>query len=163
MLSAIATLATLFVGLAAAFIGWQQWLVASNKLRLELFDRRYRVYVAAKNFLWAVQRRGDLDDSLLFEFNAGVSDAAFFFDSDVVGYLVELRKRAVDLQMHSKLLNPLPAGEERSRHAQAVCDQSIWLGEQFPVLEARFMPYLGFAHIKLELFPFQHRLNQAGD
>jgi hypothetical protein len=42
------SIATLFLSVAVAVIAWQQWRVADNKLRLDLFDRRYKVYDALR-------------------------------------------------------------------------------------------------------------------
>jgi hypothetical protein len=33
---------TLVVGISVAVVAWLQWRVALNKLRLDLFDRRYK-------------------------------------------------------------------------------------------------------------------------
>jgi len=51
MTSLLSPIATLIVGLAVAIIAWQQWRVAKDKLRLDLFDRRYKVFEATRTFL----------------------------------------------------------------------------------------------------------------
>jgi hypothetical protein len=45
------SIATLFLSIAVAIIAALQWRVAHNKLRLDLFDRRYQVYDATRKFL----------------------------------------------------------------------------------------------------------------
>ena len=144
----LAPIATLIVGLAVAFIAWQQWQLARNKLRLDLFDRRYKVYDATRKFLSVILGKADFLDSQLFEFYAGTSDAEFLFESDVVDYLAELRKRAIDMRTHQHVFDPLPVGEERSRHVQAAHDQLLWLSEQITAQKSVFAPYLSFAKIK---------------
>jgi hypothetical protein len=42
------SIATLFLSVAVAVITWQHWRVADNKLRLDLFDWRYKVYDALR-------------------------------------------------------------------------------------------------------------------
>ena len=93
-------------------------------------------------------RDAKFDASDLFEFDAGTSDAAFLFDGDVVEYLTQLRTRSLDMRRHQKLYEPLPVGDERSRHVQAEHDQLLWLGDQITAMKAVFIPCLGFAHIK---------------
>ena len=144
----LAPIATLIVGLAVAFIAWQQWQLARNKLRLDLFDRRYKVYDATRKFLSVILGKADFLDSQLFEFYAGTCDAEFLFESDVVHYLAELRKRAIDMRTHQHVFDPLPVGEERSRHVQAAHDQLLWLSEQITAQKSVFAPYLSFAKIK---------------
>lgn len=144
----LAPSATLIVGLSVAFIAWQQWQVARSKLRLDLFDRRYKVFEATRKFLAVVLRDARFEDSHLFEFYAGTSDAEFLFGSEVVDYLTEIRKRALDMRTHQKVYEPLPVGPERSRHVQAEHDQLVWLGDQLTAMSKSFRPYLGFSHAK---------------
>ena len=44
----------LVVAISVAVVAWLQWWVALNKLRLDLFHRRYRVYEATRKFLAAI-------------------------------------------------------------------------------------------------------------
>lgn len=143
-----APIATLIVGFAVAFIAWQQWQLARSKLRLDLFDRRYNVYDATRKFVAGIVSEATFSDAQLFAFYAGTSDAEFLFGSDVVAYLAALRKRTIDMRMHQKLYQPLPVGEERSRHVQAENDQLLWIGEQLTAMTKTFTPYLGFSHVK---------------
>ena len=62
----LAPAATLIVGLSVAFIAWQQWQLARNKLRLDLFDRRYKVFEATRRFLAVILRDARFEDSQLF-------------------------------------------------------------------------------------------------
>jgi hypothetical protein len=141
-------IATMLVGFAVGFIAWQQWQISRNKLRLDLFGRRYMVYDATRKFLAVIVQSSRFDNSQLFEFYAGTSDAEFLFDADVVDYLAQIRKRALNMRTHQKVYEPLPIGDERSRHVKAEDDQLLWLCEQITAMKTVFTPYLGFAHIK---------------
>jgi 4-amino-4-deoxy-L-arabinose transferase-like glycosyltransferase len=144
---------TLVLGVAVAIIAWLQWWVALNKLRLDLFDRRYKVYDATRKFLAQIFRHATFDDSQLFEFYAGTSDAEFLFGVDVLEYLTQIRERAVDMRTAMQLFEPLPVGVERSRHVQAHHDQLSWLNQQITAMTSVFAPYLGFANIRLRVMP----------
>jgi len=124
-------IATLLIGCLIGSIAWQQWQVARSKLRLDLFDRRYKVFDATRKFLAVILREARFEGSHLFEFFAGTSDAEFLFDSDIVDYLAQIRTRALNMRTHQKVYEPLPAGDERSRHVQAEHDQLLWLGVMF--------------------------------
>ena len=65
----------------------------SRKLRLDLFDRRYKVF----------------DGSQLFEFSAATLAVEFLFDADVVGFLDEMKKQALNLRLTQKRLESLPS------------------------------------------------------
>jgi hypothetical protein len=134
-------------------IAWQQWRVAENKLRLDLFDRRYKVYDATKKFLAVIIREATSTDSQLFEFNVGTSDAEFLFEADLVAYLAQIRKRALHMRTAQQLFEPLPVGDERSRHVQAAHDDLSWLSDQITAMTKAFTPYLGFANVRLRVMP----------
>lgn len=51
------------------YIAWQQWKTEQNKLRLDLFDRRFLVFQALRDFMSEVRSRGRVSDRSLFEFN----------------------------------------------------------------------------------------------
>ena len=138
------SLATLAVACAVAYVAWKQWRLARHRFRLDLFDRRYKVYDATKKFLLL----GQFDDPHLFEFNAGTADAEFLFDDRITEFLAEVRKRAVNVLTHEKVFEHMPVGDERSRHVQAAHESRLWLVEQTTEMTKVFMPYLSFSHIK---------------
>ncbi len=143
------SIATLFLSVAVVSIALLQWRVAENKLRLDLFDRRYKVYNATRKFLAMIVRDATFTDSQLFEFYGDTSDTEFLFRSEVVDYLAQIRKRALDMRLHQTLFEPLPVGAERSGHVQAHHDQLSWLSDQLTDMTSVFIPYLGFANVRL--------------
>jgi hypothetical protein len=146
-LAALAQLGTLIIGVAVVVIAWQQRQIARNKLRLDLFDRRYKIYDATRKFLGTILREATFTDAELFEFYAGTSDTEFLFGSDIVDYLEQIRKRALDMRLHQELFEPMPVGDERSRHVQANHDELLWLTHQTKDITKVFLPYIGFSHI----------------
>lgn len=150
--SILGPLATMLVGISIAFIAWQQWQVARAKLRLDLFDRRYKIYDSTRKFVALTMRDANFSDSQLFEFFAGTSDAAFLFDADVFDYLKQIGKRAVDMRIHHHACQNVPMSDERSRHVQETHNQLLWLSEQLTAMTKIFTPYLGFSNIKGNLF-----------
>jgi hypothetical protein len=142
--------ATLVVGLGVIFIAWQQWKVAHAKLRLDLFDRRYKVYEATRYFLAGLLSCPTFSDSQLFTFYAGTSDVEFLFDSKVVDYLSQIRNRAIDMRLQNELFRGLPDGPERSAKIEAAHQHSLWLCEQLTskTLTKTFAPHLGFSNIR---------------
>jgi hypothetical protein len=144
---------TLVLALSVAIVAWLQWWVALNKLRLDLFDRRYKVYDATRKFLAAILQEAKFTQSELFEFFAGTSDAEFLFGADVVEHLAQIRNRAIDLRKAQTLLEHGSVGDERSRCAQAEHDELSWLNDQITAISKTFAAYLGFANVKLKVWP----------
>jgi hypothetical protein len=152
LVSILVPVATLIVGVAVAFIAWQQWQIASNKLRLDLFDRRYKIYDATRKFLEVIMRDAKFEDSQLFEFYAGTSDAKFFFDDDVVDYLSQIRERALKMRTPQGFVEDMPRSELRRYSEPTAHDQLLWLCEQITAMTTVFAPYLDFSRIKLSAF-----------
>jgi hypothetical protein len=123
--------ATLFLSIAVVVIAALQWRIAANKLRLDLFDRRYKVYEATLAFLRASVRDTARIDQLLIEFNYETSNAEFLFEADVVNYLHQIRERARD-------------------------DDILWLSDPQRVTEITniFARYLRFGNVRSRLVPF---------
>jgi hypothetical protein len=146
---------TLFLSLTVVIIAVLQWRVADNKLRLDLFDRRYKVYDATRNFVAVIIKEATFTDSQLVDFNIGTSDAKFLFGPDIEAYLAEIRKRAVHMRTtHQLLEKPQPSDDELSRRTRAEYDDLLWLCDQITAMTKTFAPYLGFANIKSRIVPF---------
>ena len=149
------SIATLFLSVAVLVIATLQWRVADNKLRLDLFDRRYKVYDTTRKFLSVIIREATFTNPDLFEFNAGTSDAQFLFKPDVAEYLAEIRSQALHLRTTRELLKkPRITDDELARLAQAENKDLKWLGDQITAMTKVFAPYLGFANVRSRVMPF---------
>jgi hypothetical protein len=87
-------IATFFLSVAVGTVPWLQWRVARNKLRLDLFDRRYKVYEATVRFVRVSVQDFTHIDQHLSAFNDETSNAEFLFDTDAVNCLEQIRQRA---------------------------------------------------------------------
>ena len=144
----VVSIVPLFLSLAIViFAGLQCW-ISSNKLRLDLFDRRYKVYDAAKKFLnLTFQETNELTD--LAEFNIAVADAEFLFESDVLNYLKQLRENAAHLRTTRTLLERPRSltDDELKKRAKAKEEDINRLISELNEMTKVFSRYLGFAHI----------------
>jgi hypothetical protein len=148
--SCLAAIATILIAGFVAYIAWQQWRVAKHKLRLDLFDRRYKVFEATRKFLVDIARESTFSNKQLFMFHAGTSDAKFLFDDAVADYLEEIRKRASMMRAQREIYTPLPVGDERTASIQIETDHFSWLADQLmdSNIAKIFTPYLDFSLVK---------------
>jgi hypothetical protein len=118
--------ATFFLSVAVGIVAWLQWRVARNKIRLDLFDRRYKVYEATVRFLRVSVQDFAHIDLHLSVFNDETSNAEFLFDTDVVNYLEHIRQQAQNE------------------------GAAIWLSDpdRITATTKTFAPYLGFPNVK---------------
>jgi hypothetical protein len=136
--------------LLAAWIAYQQYRTAKNRLRLDLFDRRWAVYSALIVLVDTVVRNGRAELSEIFEYSAVTSRAEFLFDKQVVDYLERVRKQAVELRrLHGQLHDEerFPIGPERNRVAEQDSRLLEWFVAQVQESRGVFRRYLRFDHI----------------
>jgi hypothetical protein len=117
------------------------------RLKLDLFDRRYRVYEATVNFVGTVI--GDLktegiDQNTMTRFDSARSEAYFLFaeETDLLKYLEELRTKSSDYANWRAQAKGKGPGSEESKKRDKIQD------ELYEALRngarQRFMPHLSF-------------------
>ncbi len=144
----LAPIATLVVGLVAAYIAYQQHVVARNRLKLDLFDRRYKIYDATRRFLSVIIQRASFEDKDLFEFYAATSDAAFLFPEEVEVFLRDLSKRALDMRLYERKFRDLSVGAERSRLVDLNSKELVRLMDDLQDIKKVFLPYMDFSRVR---------------
>jgi hypothetical protein len=126
---------TVILGAVGAFISWQQWRIAEIRLRHDLYERRFRVYMAAKMLLITFQDTGKITQADYFTYVGGIADAEFMIDDqNVIQYLQTLRNRAIELIRLR--------GQEPAKAADALAELEGWFMSQFDVLRSKFRPVL---------------------
>ena len=151
------SIVTLFLSLAVVIIAALQLLVADNKMRLDLFERRYKVYDATRKFLDSVLREIKFTDTELFEFDAATSDAGFLFGIEIVDQLAAIRERAVHLREAQRNVEQLPAGEQQDWQKHEVNDDCVSLDVELrDGISKTFAPYLEFANVRVRFGPSLH-------
>jgi hypothetical protein len=147
------SIATLVLGVAVWFVAWLQWRVARSKLRLDLFDRRYKIYEATSKFVDSINNDPEHVGSYLNDFNAGTSNADFLFNADIVNYIKQVREKAVHMLTAHTLYEAeerksQPDEAKRVRNIESYQADREWLIEQAKTMTKTFAPYLGFQNVK---------------
>jgi hypothetical protein len=143
----LSALLTPTVAVLGSFIAYRQWRLAQNKLKFDLFERRYSVYEAAKILLSSIMTSGKAKDEELFKFLVATREAKWLLSSQVAEYLnTQLYHKAVDLQTLAAELEGMPVGEERSNNVRAQAELKKWLYAQHNVLDEHFATYLQLGH-----------------
>jgi hypothetical protein len=94
----VATITAAFAAVCVtAYFAKQQADIAGEKLRHDLYEKRYRVFDAARKLLCEVAVHRSASDDDLRAFVIGTGDAVFLFNDGLSGHLVEMRDRAQKL------------------------------------------------------------------
>jgi hypothetical protein len=104
--------------LAIAFSAWMQWWTTHQKLKLDLFEKRYAVYAAAMDLMRTVFHHGHATYEQIVDFRAKTADAQFLLDEKISAHLLKITNEAFRLNALREELEPLPRGAQRSANVQ---------------------------------------------
>jgi hypothetical protein len=149
----IAALSTLLVGIAtlilssriarvSADLASQQLETAQNKLRFDLFDRRFAAFEAAMKLVSIAVRKGDVPDEARHEFLVATKGVEFLFDRELQDYCDTLAKEALSVRVGQQEMDSLPVGNQRAASAVALGDRLKWFNDQVDEIPKRFGPFL---------------------
>jgi hypothetical protein len=129
------------IATASVYIARQQKRLADIKLQNELYDRRYKIYLSARNYLIKITSEGNVTLEEFFEFRRGTSDSVFLLSQDIVDYLEKIGDKARELRGYQQQLkNENLTQDRRVILADKAGDCEEWFGKQFDVLIEKFRP-----------------------
>lgn len=134
------------IGLLAIYIAWQQWNTNRNKLKLDLFEKRFSVFQKTRSFLSAVLRDGRVKRDELETYRLSILDSVFLFDKQTSEYLWSLHKTALKAVQYNSSLEGKPVGEERSKLVEQESKQVEILTDALGGLQKRFEKFLKLGH-----------------
>jgi len=144
LLTVFSEIATLFIAFFVAWIAYQQYVINREKLRLDLFEKRFRVYQHARDFLSRISSRGAFENDDVAQFQINTAESVFLFpDTRIQTFLQEIRKRAIGLEYYNDAMRS-PDRNERSKAAPNVLEIKKWLDARSDELQSLFSPYLRF-------------------
>lgn len=84
--------AAIFVSIAVLVVQYAQWRTANQKVVVDLYDRRLKVYTQLEKAMGPVLREGKVDGHAYKEFLIAEAEGRFLFGDDIQQYLRSLRK-----------------------------------------------------------------------
>jgi hypothetical protein len=135
---------TAAIALIVAAITLQQWRVAKAKLKLDLFDRRYKIFHQTWEILSEAATKGTREKNygLSTPFNNYIPEAKFLFGKEVEAYLHKAVKNWADLHLYE-------TEERQSTYAEKKSVVSGWFHDQADRgVKELFDPYLDFSKWK---------------
>jgi hypothetical protein len=90
--SALISIAAITVSIVVAVVQYAQWRTANQKVVIDLYDRRLKVYQQLEKAVGPVLRDGEVSGAAFKEFMIGQADPTFLFGEDIQEYLKSLRR-----------------------------------------------------------------------
>ena len=143
-------LLTPVIAIVATYIAWQQWQTNRQKLFLDLYDRRLKVYEEVRQILSLILRDGKASYDDLMDFRRTVSEADFLFGPEIPEYIDKIYQRGVNLQRWSgeyrDYTQAIPDGYDHKKVCDEIHAELNWLIAQFEPAKQKFKKYLDISH-----------------
>jgi hypothetical protein len=141
---------TIVIAFITVYIARQQWKTNAQKIKLDLFDRRFLVFEATRGIIGQMYTSG-VKDKELVEFLTKTVEAGFLFGSEIEDYRNEVYRRVQSLIGANQRMNaswPAPP-EVRRPIAEAEREEVEWASNQArtQAIEAKFKKYLDFSRL----------------
>jgi hypothetical protein len=137
---------TPLIAILATYIAWQQYKTASDKLKLDLYDRRYRVYRGLLDFFAAAVREPRVPKEAFGTFFAVTHEGRFLFGKEIKDYLIEVREKISKLRQAQDRIDKLEEGTERDKAIETDVELLEWVDKQIDRAADKFKTYLAFAN-----------------
>lgn len=147
--STVTSVVTSCIAAFVALIGFNQSRVSRDKLRLDLFNRRFGIYLCVLDYYVSLSRpQTDSDQpDKVDAFIKAIRESRFMFPpkSGVYPFLEELRTRANEVVNYTESLKilvdmPKALSQLTSKHLE----NTHWIQQSMSTLEDKIKPYVSF-------------------
>ena len=138
---------TSIIAALVAFIAWREWSTNRQRLKLDLFDRRYEIYLEIAETISAICIEGKVRPGKEFEFLRKTNKAYFLFScASWVKYLIsDIYKKMNQLHALDAELESL-TGDARKPLVEERRQIKNWFETTLHELEGRFECFLKLSH-----------------
>jgi len=135
------------IAVLGSVIAFQQWRTNSNRLKHELFDRRYEQFTTVREFISSIMTSGKSQPEAQSKYLVGTRGMRFIFDKEVDDYCDNnVWIPAIELECLAGELKGVPVGKVRTSNVQKQSDIKKQLLNELKTLEDKFDKYLQLRH-----------------
>lgn len=147
LVNVLSALLTPTIAVLGSVIAYRQWLTARRKLMLDLFDRRFAIYDAARNLLAVVASKGTAEKDEVLRFVAGTRGARWLLSDSIAQYIDKgLLRSITELKALQLAAEKWAPGESDATNTARRTELVEWFHEQFEVLDNKCSPFLTLGH-----------------
>jgi hypothetical protein len=146
-IKASAALLTPTIAIFGAWLAYKQHHISRDKLRLDLYDRRYKVYFCMASCLEQAVREGTATNDLLIKYNVGTRDVLFLFDNSIVELEKEIREKLINLKFHDSK-SKHTSGKKQSEHIDKTEAALDLITVETLNLQLKMAPWLSFSNLR---------------
>lgn len=86
------------IAVLGILIAWLQWRTNHNRLKIERFDHRFRIFEETRKFLQKLILNPTVDEDDRLKFLSETAGSRFIFNEKLSEYLTQIHEKSVDLQ-----------------------------------------------------------------
>lgn len=121
------------------YIAIQQYRTNRKKIKNDLFEKRYTVFVAISDFIMAIAKGGKVTYEERIEFLSRTRGAEFLFDRKIKKYIDEVWEKSVDAGAWAEDSNYSNTAAQRGAAKK-------WLYSELSGMDTKFRKYLHLRH-----------------
>jgi anaerobic ribonucleoside-triphosphate reductase len=141
----LSALLTPTIAILGIYIAYQQWRTNKNRLKLELFDKRYEIFTNIKKFIANILTSGIVEQGADIQFLRDTKSVAFLFDEQIANLTNEMYRMATKLQALEKTEKG-SIGEKLEKNLDKQDEIKKWFGQQLSDIDNMFKKYLKIEH-----------------
>jgi len=134
------------IAIIASYIAYRQWRTAQNKLKIELFDKRFAIYEVVINYIHNSARSKETNE-MTGEFLYRAREAKWLLNENVYLYLID------EVWVHVLRLESLEKEKQETedeKEIDNIIDQQqkvrFWFNFQYSIVDKMFSPFLNVYH-----------------
>jgi hypothetical protein len=97
-IESVALIISLITGICVAVIAYGQYRIEKDKVKLELYRKRYDIYIKVQEFIAIIVGNTYCKTENLQMFLRDTREVEFLFNQDIVNYLDEMYKKGVAMR-----------------------------------------------------------------
>lgn len=139
---------TPLIAIIAIWIAYHQMKSNRDKIRLELFERRMKIFSVLRESLGKILNDGSPKNIDLREFYFAVEQSKFLLNNDLQLYINEIEQKVRLMISQNVLLfgmngdGGLPVGEQRNKICNENTKHLLWLANQIEPLQTKFANFM---------------------
>jgi hypothetical protein len=135
------TALTILVAILVAYVAYNQFVLAKDKFKLDLFEKRFAIYQGVQSFLSDILRGANVTNERIVQFRQETQNSIYLFQDDIPIYLDQVANKAIELYVNG-------TKQKTSEVIRIQTELLSWFADQItgqnPRLIKNFSPYLKF-------------------
>src|SRR4030042_2233781 len=141
----LSALLTPTIAILGIYIAYQQWRTNKNRLKLELFEKRYEIFSSIKKFIANILSSGLVEQGAGIQFLRDTKSVVFLFDENIAKLTTEMYKMANKLHALEKT-EKTHIGEKLEKNLDKQDEIKEWFQQQLTNIDVVFKKYLKIEH-----------------